>query len=269
MQAQFRFYAELNDHLPPEKNGHNIVHPFQPGATVKDRIEALGVPHTEVDLILVNGESVDFSYAVQDGDRVSVYPVFEAIDISSLLRVRPHPLRDPKFVLDGHLGRLAAYLRLLGFDTLYRNDYGDAELARIEREDTRILLTRDRGLLKRASVERGYFVRETKPREQVAEVVRRFDLFGSVRPFCRCLDCNGLLRAVGKDAIANRLPPRTKEGRNEFQLCEACSKVYWKGSHYARMLGFVEAIAATSRSQPSRSRSTSSRQWSSPCRQPG
>src|SRR5437867_2516662 len=131
MRAWFRFYAELNDHLPAGRNGAEILSSFQPGASVKDRIEALGVPHTEVDLILVNGRSVDFAYVMQDGDHVSVYPVFESIDISPLLRLRPKPLRDPRFVLDSHLGRLAVYLRMLGFDTLYRNDYADAELARI------------------------------------------------------------------------------------------------------------------------------------------
>jgi len=226
-QARFRFYAELNDHLPPEKNGLEILHEFQPGASVKDRIEALGVPHTEVDLILVNGRSVDFSYLVQDGDQVSVYPVFESIDISPLLRLRPRPLRDPKFVLDSHLGRLATYLRMLGFDTLYRNDYSDAELARIERDEKRILLTRDRGLLKRASVERGYYVRQTKYRDQVVEILRRFDLFGCVDPFRRCLRCNSPLEPVGN-----------------ITMCRGCSKIYWKGSHYERMLRFVEALRA-------------------------
>src|SRR5258708_35725728 len=151
MQARFRFYAELNDHLPSERSGAEIPLSFQPGASGKDRIEALGVPHTELDLILVNGRSGDFSYRVQDRDRISVYPVFESIDISPLLRLLPRPLRNPRFVLDTHLGRLAVYLRLLGFDTLYRNDCGDADLARIQRDENRILLTRDRGLLKRSS----------------------------------------------------------------------------------------------------------------------
>jgi uncharacterized protein with PIN domain len=227
MQAQFRFYAELNDHLPPGRNGAEIANSFQPGATVKDRIEALGVPHTEVDLILVDGRSVDFSYAVQDGDRISVYPVFESLDISPLLRLRPRPLREPRFVLDTHLGRLAVYLRLLGFDTLYRNDYGDEELARIEQEEKRILLTRDRGLLKRSSVERGYYVRATKFREQVVEVLRRFDLSGSIEAFRRCLRCNTVLQPLGENTA-----------------CPGCSRVYWKGSHYARMLHFVETISA-------------------------
>ncbi|MCL4402662.1 MAG: Mut7-C ubiquitin/RNAse domain-containing protein, partial [Acidobacteria bacterium] len=140
MRATFRFYAELNDFLAPERRARPFDREFIDASTVKDMIESFGIPHTEVDLILANGESVDFDYIVRDGDRISVYPMFEALDISPLLRVRPRPLRDPRFVLDIHLGRLAGYLRMMGFDTLYRNDYTDAELARISRDEHRILL---------------------------------------------------------------------------------------------------------------------------------
>src|SRR5262249_31383318 len=154
-RACFRFYAELNDFLPPGRRGVTFTYSFEGSPSIKDLIEALGVPHTEVDLILVNGESVDFAYRVREGDRISVYPVFESLDITPLLRVRPRPLRETRFVLDTHLGRLAAYLRLLGFDTLYRNDAGDDELARISSGEGRILLTRDRGLLKRSQVTHG------------------------------------------------------------------------------------------------------------------
>ncbi len=129
--AEFRFYAELNDFLPPSKRLVPFSYPFEVSGSVKDMIESLGVPHTEVDLILANGESVGFSYLVRDGDRISVYPVFESIDIAPIVRVRPQPLRDPRFVLDTHLGRLASYLRMLGFDTLYQSDYQDEELLRI------------------------------------------------------------------------------------------------------------------------------------------
>mgnify|MGYP001084246786 CR=1 FL=1 len=241
-QATFRFYAELNDFLPPQKRQVAFSHPFEGRPSVKDLIEALGVPHTEVDLILANGESVDFSYIVQDGDRISVYPVFEAFDITPILRVRPKPLRVVRFVLDTHLGRLAAYLRLLGFDTLYRNDYGDEELARTSREERRILLTRDRGLLKRSMVTHGYCVRETDPRRQVLEVVRHFDLWRQVEPFRRCLRCNGLLEAVAKEEIADRLPPRTRQHYDEFFICRTCGRVYWKGPHVERMTGLVRDI---------------------------
>lgn len=241
-QATFRFYAELNDFLPPQKRQVAFPHPFEGRPSVKDLIGALGVPHTEIDLILVNGESVDFSHIVQDGDRISVYPVFEAFDITPILRVRPKPLRVVRFVLDTHLGRLAAYLRLLGFDTLYRNDYSDEELARTSHEERRILLTRDRGLLKRSMVTHGYCVRETNPRRQVLEVVRHFDLWRRIEPFRRCLRCNGLLEAVAKEEIADRLPPRARQHHDEFFICRACERVYWKGSHFERMTGLVQDI---------------------------
>ena len=240
--VQCRFYAELNDFLPPHRRQVTFAHEVKGRASVKDVIESLGVPHTEVDLILVNGESVDFGYLVQEGDRIAVYPVFESIDITPLLRVRPRPLRESRFVVDGHLGRLAAYLRMLGFDTLYRNDYTDAELACLSAEEGRILLTRDRGLLKRSQVTHGYCLRNTAPREQLVEVLRRFDLFGLVEPFQRCLRCNSLLRPAAKEEVWDLLPPRVREEQGEFHQCPACGQVYWKGSHYRRMARFVEHL---------------------------
>ncbi len=206
-QAHFRFYAELNFFLPPNRRQTTFPRAFEGRVSVKDMIESLGVPHTEIDLILVNGESVDFSYLVQDGDQISVYPVFESFDITPVVRVRPKPLREPRFVLDQHLGKLAAYLRMLGFDTLYRNDYDDPELAQISHAEKRTLLTRDRGLLKRSMVTRGYYVRETNPRRQVAEVIRRFDLGGLVAPFRRCITCNGVLEVA---AFATTPAPWTR-----------------------------------------------------------
>jgi len=160
-QAIFRFHAELNDFLPPSKRQVSFAHLFKAHPSIKDTIEALGVPHTEVDLILVNGESVDFSYILQDGDRICVYPVSESSHITPTIGVRPKPLLVPRFVLDIHLGKLATSLRMLGFDTLYRNDYADEELAHISSTQERILLTRDRGVLMRSIVTYGYYVRET------------------------------------------------------------------------------------------------------------
>lgn len=241
-QSHFRFYAELNDFLPSDKRQRTFVYPFELSGSVKDMIEALGVPHTEVDLILANGRSVDFSYLVQDGDRISVYPTFESIDISALVRVRPHPLRETRFVLDVHLGRLASYLRMLGFDTLYQNDYTDEELARLSSREGRILLTRDRGLLKRSVVTHGYCLRAANPREQVVEVLRRFDLFRSIKPFQRCLHCNGLLEPVDKATIIERLPPKTRQYYDEFRRCRKCDRVYWKGTHYRRMQRFIDSV---------------------------
>ncbi|MGB7538019.1 MAG: Mut7-C RNAse domain-containing protein [Anaerolineales bacterium] len=238
-RANFRFYAELNDFLPPARRRKEFVHDFRGRASIKDMIEALGVPHTEVDLILINGQSVDFTHPVRDGDRISVYPVFESLDIHPLLRLRPEPLRRPAFVLDGHLGRLTAYLRLLGFDSLYRNDFNDDELAGLSAAERRILLTRDRGLLKRSIITRGYCVRSAIPREQIREVVERFDLARSATPFRRCLACNALLHPVEKQSILDRLPEGTREGYAEFYQCMGCGKIYWPGSHFFRLQSVV------------------------------
>ena len=241
-ESFFRFYAQLNDFLPAAKRQIAFSHSFQGRVSIKHLIEALGVPHPEIDLVLVNGQSVGFSYLVQDGDWISVYPAFESIDTTPLVRVRPQPLREPRFVLDTHLGRLAAYLRMLGFDTLYRNDYADEELAQITSREARILLSRDRGLLKRCVVTHGYCVRESASRRQLVEVLRRFDLFQAVTPFVRCIRCNGSLQPIAKEAIIHRLPPKTRQYYDEFRVCHGCDRIYWKGSHYQRMQQFIEGV---------------------------
>jgi uncharacterized protein len=245
-RASIRFYAELNDHLPPDLQYRAVEREFFLPASVKDMIESFGIPHTEVDLVLVNGESSDFSRLVQNGDRVAAYPVFESLDITPELRLRPQALREPKFALDVHLGRLAAYLRMLGFDAVYDNRASDAELARISSEEKRILLTRDRGLLKHAAVTHGYWVRETDSRRQAAEIVRRFDLARLVRPFTRCMACNELLRTTSKDEVYSRVPPRIATCCDEFQECILSKRVYWRGSHYRWMRRWIEELVAGS-----------------------
>jgi uncharacterized protein with PIN domain len=237
-----RFYAELNDFLPRERRTVEFSHSFGQQQSVKHLIEAVGVPHTEVDLILVNGTSVDFSYAPADGDHISIYPVFEAIDISPLSRVRAQPLRRTRFVLDSHLGRLAVYLRMLGFDSLYRSDFQDDELARISLEEHRILLTRDRSLLMRGAVTHGHFVRATNAREQLVDIVRRFDLTGGLAPLTRCLLCNEFLEPVTRESVADRVPPRSREECDRFWRCTGCGHVYWNGSHHRRMMQFIEQL---------------------------
>ncbi|MGA8149862.1 MAG: Mut7-C RNAse domain-containing protein [Terriglobales bacterium] len=241
-QASFRFYAELNDLLPLPKRGHCFSHAFEAATSVKDTVEAFGIPHTEVDLILVNGATVTSSYLLRDGDRISVYPVFRSLDLSPLTRLQPRSGCEMCFVLDTHLGKLAAYLRMLGFDSVYRNNCRDEELAHISLDQQRTLLSRDRGLLKRSLVTRGYLVREPQPREQLLEVLRRFNLSGSVAPFRRCLACNTLLQAVPKDLISHRLPPETRKHYDEFHVCPGCNRLYWKGSHYQRMAVLIERM---------------------------
>jgi uncharacterized protein with PIN domain len=237
-----RFYAELNDFLPPTLRGTQISHELGRRTSIKDMIEAFGVPHTEVEVILVNGRSVDFSYIVQDGDRISVYPMFESVDITPLLRLRPAPLRTPKFILDSNLGRLARYLRLLGFDCLYHNNYLDAEVARTASEQQRTVLTRDRSLLQRRIITHGYFVRSQQPREQVREVLARFDLYRQVAPFSRCTRCNGELMDVDKQAVSERLEPKTRRYYDNFRICSQCGQIFWQGSHHARMQRLVTAL---------------------------
>lgn len=240
--AQFRFYEELNDFLPETRRRVDFDYLFRRRAAIKDVIEALGVPHTEVDLILVNGKSVEFSYILRNGDRVSVYPVFESLDISPITRLRPEPLRTPRFVADAHLGKLARYLRLMGFDTLYRNDYHDRELAEISARQRRILLTRDRDLLKRRIVTHGCFVREADPWRQLEALFRRLDLYRLARPYRRCINCNGLLETVEKARIAHLLGPKTRRYFDAFRRCADCGQIYWGGSHVSRMQGLVERL---------------------------
>jgi uncharacterized protein with PIN domain/sulfur carrier protein ThiS len=244
MDASFRFYAELNEFLPRDRQYQTLQISINAGQSVKHLIESSGIPHTEVDLVLVNGRSVDFSYQVRAHDRVAVYPVFESMDITPLLKLRPAPLREARFVLDGHLGRLAAYLRMLGIDTLYRNDYDDLELAQISADQKRILLTRDRGLLKRSLVTRGFCLRTREPRRQLLDVVRRFDLLAKLRPFTRCMACNGLLAPVDKAEIEDQLQPLTRKYFQEFSRCGQCGRIYWKGSHHERMQTVLTCLEA-------------------------
>jgi len=250
-RASFRFYAELNDHLPPGERYRTVEREFFVPASVKDMIEGIGVPHTEVELVLVNGESADFACLVRDGDRVAAYPMFESFDITPMLRVRPRPLREPKFVLDVHLGRLAAYLRMLGFDALYSNRAGDHDLVRISAGENRILLTRDRGVLKHADVTHGYWLRETDSRRQTAEIVRRFDLARSLQPLTRCMVCNQPLRGASSAEVSGRVPPGVLEWCADFRECVRCQRVYWRGSHTRRIERWIGQLTAARQAPPS------------------
>lgn len=240
--ATFRFYEELNDFLPPARRRRDFTVACARAATTKHMVEALGVPHTEVELILLNGESVGFDRQLVEGDRVAVYPAFEAFDVSPLLRLRERPLRTIRFVADAHLGGLAHLLRMLGFDTLYDNAYADDEIERLVAEEHRTALTRDRELLKRRGVTHGMYVRGLHPVAQLREVCERLDLARSARPFTRCLRCNGTLAAIDKADALPRLPPRVAATFERFSACEGCGQVYWEGSHWRRMQALVEEV---------------------------
>ena len=233
--AEFRFYEELNDFLAPEVRKTAFAVPIDRGRSVKDAIESVGVPHTEVDLVVVDGTSVAFEHVLRGGERVAVYPVFERLDISPLVHLRPSPLRETRFVLDTHLGKLARHLRMAGFDSLWEADYGDEEIVALSVAQKRVVLTRDKGLLKRRAVQRGHFVRETDSEKQLREIVRAFQLENLLKPFTRCRVCNSRLREVSKDSVRRRVPAGVWSEQEAFTECPDCNRIFWRGSHYERL----------------------------------
>lgn len=239
-----RCYAELNDYLPEARRQRELTLGVRDPVTVAALIAAAGIPPAAVELVLVNGVSCALEQHLADGDRVSLYPLFEAFDVTPLLRLRPRPLRRVRFVADAHLGRLARGLRLLGFDTLFANDPGDRELTRICAEEGRILLSRDRALLAHRRITHGLWIAPVRPREQLAYVVDRLDLYGLFRPFTRCTVCNGGLVSVPARELDAELPPRVLAAFATFWRCGGCRRLYWEGSHYEGLRGFVEQLAA-------------------------
>lgn len=244
--AFFRFYEELNDFLPRVQRKVRFSYQFAGKPSIKDTIEAIGVPHTEIDLVLVDGVSVDFDYKMQGTEQVSVYPVFESFDIRPLIHLRPKPLRDTKFVVDVNLGTLASKLRLLGFDTLYNNKFDDNEIVDISLHEKRIILTRDKGIFKYSAVTHGYWVRSDHIDTQLREVIRRLQLENSFRPFTRCSHCNGVLYPADKKQLNGRVPANTLRLFSDFFECRECRKIYWKGTHYDRITKWIHRLNATS-----------------------
>jgi len=241
-QVRVRLYGALNDFLPPERRGAEFLHTFTGTPSVKDLLESLGPPHPEVEVILVDGEAVDLSHRVEDGARVAAYPAFHSLDVTPVTRVGLPLPSEPRFALDVGLGRLAGFLRMLGFDTLWRNDFADDELSRLSRDEDRVVLTRDLGLLKRAEVRHGYYPRNTDPAHQLVEVVRRYQLTARMRPFTRCLACNAPLAVASKDEVLDRIPERVAATHSRFQQCHECKRVYWPGTHHQRMQALVDKL---------------------------
>lgn len=253
--ATFRFHQELEAFLPRERRGRAFAADCARRATTKHMIEALGVPHTEVEAILVNGEASGFERILRDGDHVAVYARFVQQDADQGAAPLPHgTLRElsrerMRFVADSHLGGLARLLRMAGYDTLYDNGYHDDEVEALAREDGRIVLTRDRELLKRRAVAHGCFIHALDPGGQLRELFGRLDLARGARPFSLCLHCNMPLRAVDKASVAERLPASVRALHDSFTTCDACHRVYWKGSHYRRMADLLATLAQCAASQ--------------------
>jgi len=242
--ATFRFYGELNDFLARERRGRAFATPCARAATTKHMVEALGVPHTEVELVLVNGEPAGLDDILEDGDRVAVYPRFTLLPVADVARLDQRPPGRVRFVADAHLGGLARLLRMAGFDTIYRNTLHDAEIEAVALDERRAVLTRDRELLKRRGIEYGCYVRALKAEAQLREVVDRFGLAERIRPFTLCLSCNAPLRPVAKADVLDRLPPRVAAVQDEFSTCDRCHGVFWKGSHWQRMAAVLDSVLA-------------------------
>lgn len=242
IKVEIRFYEELNDFLKVEFRKKTLVRELNHQTTVKDLIESFGVPHTEVDLILVNGVSVGFEFQIHDQDLVSVYPVFESLDISEVTRLQERPLRDLKFIADNHLGRLAGKLRLLGLDVVYCKRANTEELLAAVTNERRVLLSRNRRLLMRKVIDRGYLVRSQLIQEQVREVIERFDLLKHLKPFTRCALCNGILERVVKEKVLQRLEPKTRKYFFDFFQCQNCGQVYWQGSHVPEINALIDSL---------------------------
>jgi len=237
--ASFSFHDRLNDFLQKDQREQWIVVHFKGRQTVKHLAESLGAPHPEIGRIQVNGREAALESIAQDGDQVEVHPIENGCPI------------EPRFLLDCHLGRLTAHLRMLGFDCLYQNDYDDATLAEIMQADARILLTRDRRLLMRKVILHGYCLRALDPLEQLTEAIKRFELTDKIQPFHRCLRCNHPLEPVDKNLILDRLEPLTKKYFDEFHICPDCQQIYWKGSHYERMLKAIERVGMNQKADES------------------
>lgn len=234
-----RFYAELNDFLPRDRRQTSFCYTFTGTPAVLDAIEALGVPHTEIDVILVDDQSVGFEHRLRGGERVAVYPVFERFDVSPVTRLRPKPLRVTRFIADVHLGTLARYLRLLGFDTAWGRSLDDVTIIDRALAEKRIILTRDKGILRHGRVTHGYWLRSTVPADQLDEVVQALDLAGSLKPYTRCMECNGRVQAIRRRDAARLVPLQVFLVFREFNRCDDCGRVYWRGSHDKRLAAIV------------------------------
>jgi uncharacterized protein with PIN domain len=250
-QARFRFYAELNDFLSGHTRQREFGWIFTGTPSVKDTIESIGVPHTEIDIILVDGKSVDFAHLLHGGERVAVFPLFERFDVSQVTRLMPPPFRESRFVADVHLGTLARNLRLLGFDTVWRRNLEDEDIIDIAAIERRTILTRDKGILKNGHVTHGYWLRATDPAKQLEEVVRALKLGGSIRPYTRCMECNGELEPIARSDVAESVPLQVFLVYRDFKRCKRCARIYWAGSHLRRLDKIVEQVRSAA--MPNRS----------------
>lgn len=242
--ATFRFYAKLNAFLPAERRGQAFRCSCAQAATLKHMIEAIGVPHTEVALVLVDGDPVGLDRRIEEGDRIAVYPKFERLVITGLTPVPAPPGGPPRFVADAHLGGLARLLRMAGFDTRFDNRYEDAAMVALANREGRVLLTRDRALLMHRAVRHGCYVHALKPADQLREIYQRLDLAAHARPFTLCMRCNAPLCALDRQAVRDRVPPRVLERHERFVGCNGCGRIFWEGTHWQDMRAMLGSLTS-------------------------
>jgi len=236
--VELRFYGTLNDFLHHNRRQVTFRQSYMGSPTVKDLIESVGVPHVEASLILVNGNVVTFDFHPENGDRISCYSRFHSIDIGKINLLLDEPI-EPRFILDVHLGKLAKYMRIMGFDTLYRTDYSDDEILKIASEEKRIILTCDLGILRNGMAKWGHYIRSRVPKMQLIEVMNTFSLQEKTNPFSRCTKCNGTVELVPKEQIIDQLDFRTSRYYNDFFRCSSCKQIYWEGSHFQSIKKFI------------------------------
>lgn len=221
---------ELRLFIPSERRQGRTALITDGSSTLGHVIESLGVPLTEAGRLLVDGREVAVSHIPSAGESVEVYGVERPQQVPGA------PLR---FLLDVHLGTLARRLRLLGVDAAYENeDIGDPALATLSAKERRVLLSRDRGLLRRREIWAGAYIYSDRPDDQLRDVLERFA--PALTPWTRCTACNGRLADADKDSVQDQLQQGTQRSYDVFAQCPACDRVYWRGAHHARLQAIVE-----------------------------
>lgn len=236
-RALLAFHGALKDFLARvnrNSSAHDglVPYPVTRRASLKDVIEALGPPHACIGALLVNGTPTSFEHLLRSGERVAVHPLERPRMVLQATFLRPEPLRNLRFLADANVGKLAQNLRLLGFDTAYDRHLDDAGVADLAVQEGRVILSKDRGLLKRSKVVYAHLVQNEDPEEQLLEVLRAFGLRPPYAAFTRCAKCNALLEPVDKATVLHRLEPKTKKYFHDFRRCPACDRIFWSGSHH-------------------------------------
>jgi uncharacterized protein len=237
-----RLYEELNVFLEPFRQKKDFNVQIESNTLIHNLLEKLKIPLSQVDLILVNGESVDFDVQLHDGDRISVYPVFETLNIDSITRLRKKSLRHLRFICDVHLGKLAKYMRMCGFDVFYSNNLLDHLIIQMSDETKSIILTKNKELFKTKQPSRAYLVKQSDSKMQLFEIISYFDLKTSIEPFSRCTKCNLTVQPVDKNSIEKQVPSPVLKMHKSFMKCYGCNRIYWQGSHYMSMLSWISRI---------------------------